>query len=47
MLTRGKVKMAKGDKTVNPGLRLLTFEEEDNGWLRLAAHASQRIEDTQ
>lgn len=23
--------MAEGDKTVNPGLRLLTFEEVDNG----------------
>lgn len=44
VVTRGNVKMAEGDKTMNLGLRLLTDEEEDNGWLRLVARASQRIE---
>lgn len=44
MVTRVNVKIAEGEETVNLGLRSLTDEEENNGWLRLVAGASQRIE---
>lgn len=34
------MKMANGDETVNLGLRSLTDEGEDDGWLKLVACAS-------